>query len=348
MPAGTNYGLQGAAQDGRARAGRNANGAFDGAALLCLHEQLLLVRRSEERLQAMFADGEVPGFIHLSIGQEAVSVGVMSALGRADTIASTHRGHGHAIAKGMALDGFSAELLARDNGVCRGRGGSMHVADMSIGMLGANGIVGAGPPIALGSALAHKLRATGQIAVAFFGDGSLAEGVLHETMNIASLWQLPMLFVCEANGWSEFSPVNRQIAFDLAAWCASYGLGYGKVDGNDVLAVADEAAEMAARVRAGGGPALLECTTSRVRGHYEGDAQRYRPADEEHGRDPLAVSAAYLAQAGVAESEVAAVVAGVEARVEAAVAAARTGAPAAFAAARGDVYADNLHGGEAA
>lgn len=327
---------------------RNANGAVDHGTLLRFHEQLLLVRRCEERLQAMFADGEVPGFIHLSIGQEAVSVGVMNALDREDTIASTHRGHGHAIAKGMALDGFFAELLARDNGVCRGRGGSMHVADMSIGMLGANGIVGAGPPIALGSALAHKLRGTGRIAVAFFGDGSLAEGVLHETLNMASLWQLPILFVCEANGWSEFSPVNRQIAFDLASWCASYGLGYGKVDGNDVLAVADEAAEMAARVRGGGGPALLECTTSRVRGHYEGDAQRYRPADEQRGRDPVVVSQDYMARAGVAESDVSAVVARVEAQVEAAVAAARGGAPAAFAAARGDVYARDVRQGEAA
>lgn len=326
---------------------RNANGAITPGALLRFHEQLLLVRRSEERLQALFADGEVPGFIHLSIGQEAVSVGVMSALQREDTIASTHRGHGHAIAKGMALDGFFAELLARDNGVCRGRGGSMHVAEMGVGMLGANGIVGAGPPIALGSALAHRLRKTGQIAVAFFGDGSLAEGVLHETFNIASLWKLPILFVCEANGWSEFSPVNRQIAFDLAAWCSAYGIDYSKVDGNDVVAVADEAAELVASVREGHGPALLECVTSRVRGHFEGDPQHYRPGDEQLGRDPLDVSREYLEQAAVAQGAVAEIVAAVDARVDAAVRAAREGAPAAFAAAQADVYAHNLRAGEA-
>ncbi len=334
-----------AAADSAGQAGgRNANGAVTREALLRFHEQLLLVRRSEERLQTMFADGEVPGFIHLSIGQEAVSVGVMGALGREDTIASTHRGHGHAIAKGMALDGFFAELLARDNGVCRGRGGSMHVAEMGVGMLGANGIVGAGPPIALGSALAHRLRKTGNVAVAFFGDGALAEGVIHESLNIASLWKLPILFVCEANGWSEFSPVGRQIAFDLGSWCASYGLGYSKVDGNDVLAVAAEAEELVANLRAGDGPALLECTTFRVRGHYEGDAQRYRAGEENRQRDPLDVSREYLAQAGVGEDEVAAIAAAVEARVAAAVEAARTGPPARYEAALADVYAGALQG----
>src|SRR5579871_472194 len=216
----------------------------DNARLLGFFEGILRVRRCEERLQQLFAEGEVPGFIHLGIGQEAISVGVMSALGDADTIGSTHRGHGHAIAKGMPLDGFFAELLAKETGVCRGRGGSMHVADMSVGMLGANGIVGAGLPIALGSALAHRNLGTGRIAVSFFGDGALAEGVLHESVNIARLWSLPILFVCEANGWSEFSPVGRQIAFDLAEWAGAYGLPYRKVDGNDVLAVADASGAM--------------------------------------------------------------------------------------------------------
>jgi len=179
-----------------------AGTGLDPARLLDLYRQLLLIRRSEERLSTMFADGEVPGFIHLSIGQEAVSVGVMSALTAEDTIASTHRGHGHAIAKGLPLDGFFSELLARDEGLCRGRGGSMHVADMSVGMLGANGIVGAGLSIALGSALAHKRLGRHAVAVAFFGDGALAEGLLHECLNMAALWRLPLLFVCENNGWS--------------------------------------------------------------------------------------------------------------------------------------------------
>ena len=307
--------------------------------LLRFYEQLLLVRRCEERLMTLFADREVPGFIHLSIGQEAVSVGVMSALGATDTIASTHRGHGHAIAKGIPLDGFFAELLGRDNGVCRGRGGSMHVADMRIGMLGANGIVGAGLPIALGSALAHRTRKTGDIAVSFFGDGALAEGVLHESVNIAALWKLPILFACEANGWSEFSPASGQIAFDLEAWSRSYGLTYCKVDGSDVLAVADAARSLVEAIRNGGGPALLECTTSRVRGHYEGDAQKYRPAEEQRGRDPLDIARGHLARESVGPEMLEAIAARVDTQVEAAITAARAGPLAQFASAVADVYA---------
>jgi len=308
------------------------------AALPHYYEQLLLVRRCEERLAILFADREVPGFIHLSIGQEAVSVGVMSALGTADTIASTHRGHGHALAKGIALDGFFAELMGRDSGVCRGRGGSMHVADMRVGMLGANGIVAAGLPIALGSALAHRTRKTGSIAVSFFGDGALAEGVTHETVNIAGLWKLPILFVCEANGWSEFSPAAKQVAFALDAWSHSYGLIYRKVDGSDVLAVAGAAQSLVEAIRNGAGPALLECTTSRVRGHYEGDAQKYRPPDEQRGRDPLEVARGHLVQQGVGPQMLEAIAARVEAQVEAAITAARAGPPADFAAALAEVY----------
>lgn len=310
----------------------------NGPDLLHHYEQLLLVRRSEERLQTLFADGEVPGFIHLSIGQEAVSVGVMSALGPDDTIGSTHRGHGHAIAKGIPLDRFFAELLARDNGVCRGRGGSMHVADMSVGMLGANGIVGAGLPIALGSALAHRNLRNGNIAVSFFGDGALAEGVLHETFNMASLWKLPILFVCEANGWSEFSPVNQQIAFDLQAWSRSYGIPYHNVDGNDVTKVAEMTQEIVEFIRADGGPALLECVTSRIRGHYEGDAQKYRAADDVPTPEPVAVAHEQLIARGAGEQALAELADRVAAQVEAAVAAARSGPVASFEAALADVY----------
>lgn len=318
---------------------KGASKAGTGAeALLHFYEQLLLVRRCEERLMTLFADGEVPGFIHLSIGQEAVSVGVMSALGDADTIASTHRGHGHALAKGIPLDGFFAELLARDNGVCRGRGGSMHVADMRIGMLGANGIVGAGLPIALGSALAHHVHGSGHIAVSFFGDGALAEGVLHESVNIAALWKLPILFVCEANGWSEFSPVSRQIGFDLEAWSRSFGLTYRKVDGNDVLAVAEAAQSFVASIRAGDGPCLLECVTSRVRGHYEGDAQKYRSENDQPGSDPLVVAREQLVSDGVAEDRLAHIAQSIDERIDAAIAAARAGAAPTFEDALADVY----------
>ncbi len=310
------------------------------ARLIALYRLIVLIRRAEERLITMFADGEVPGFIHLSIGQEAVSAGVMSALGPRDTIASTHRGHGHAIAKGLPLDGFFAELLARDEGLCRGRGGSMHVADMSVGMLGANGIVGAGLSIALGSALAHRRLGRREGAVAFFGDGALAEGLVHECMNLAALWRLPLLFVCENNGWSEFLPSSKQIAFTLADLAGAYGLPHTLVDGNDVAAVADAAAEVVAGVR-GGGPAVLECMTTRVRGHFEGDAQKYRDAADLDGlgaRDPLRIAEAQLAKAGIAAAELDEVRAEVEARIEAAVAAARAGTDPDFAAARADVY----------
>lgn len=323
-----------------ASAAPEAGRANSPARLLELYGQIVLIRRAEERLIAMFADGEVPGFIHLSIGQEAVSVGVMSALTAADTIASTHRGHGHAIAKGLPLDGFFAELLARNEGLCRGRGGSMHVADMSVGMLGANGIVGAGLSIALGSALAHKRLGRTAVAVAFFGDGALAEGLVHECMNMAALWRLPLLFVCENNGWSEFLPSDKQIAFKLKDLAAAYGIPHTSVDGNDVAAVADAAAEVVAAVRAGG-PVVLECLTTRVRGHFEGDAQKYRdPAETEtlSERDPLRIAARALARLGIGEESLEAVRARVEERIAAAVAAARAGTDPDFMAAKADVY----------
>ena len=318
----------------------NARERKDGSnsELLGHFEQLLLIRRCEERLSALFSDGEVPGFIHLGIGQEAISVGVMSALNDEDTIASTHRGHGHAIAKGIPLEGFFAELLARDSGVCKGRGGSMHVADMRVGMLGANGIVGAGLPIAMGSALAHRNLETGRVAVSFFGDGALAEGVLHETVNMAGLWKLPILFVCEANGWSEFSPSAKQIVFDLPSWSESFGLTFRSVDGNDVEAVAEAAGELVEKIRAGSGPALLECVTSRIRGHFEGDAQKYRPGEEEVRHDPLDVARKALIGRGVDESDLKRVSTEVEERIETAIAAAREAGPSRFDAAFADVY----------
>src|SRR5262245_56809374 len=306
--------------------------------MLAFYERLLLVRRCEERLVTLFSGGEVPGFIHLSIGQEAVAVGVVSALREEDTIASTHRGHGHAIAKGVPLERFFAELLGKESGVCRGRGGSMHVADMRVGMLGANGIVGAGLPIAVGSALAHRARGEGRIAVAFFGDGALAEGVLHESINIAALCKLPVLFVCEANGWSEFSPVSNQIAFDVRAWAGSLGLAYVKVDGNDVAAVAQAATTLDDALRGGAPPAFLECATTRVRGHYEGEAQRYRPADEKGGRDPLEVASEHLERLGIEASRIAQISARIDVQVEAAVAAARAAGSARLETALRDVY----------
>jgi len=318
--------------------------------LLSLYESMVLIRRSEERLSQLFADGEVPGFLHLSIGQEAVPVGICAALRAADTVASTHRGHGHALAKGVDLRGFFAEILGREEGLCRGRGGSIHVADLRVGMLGANGIVGGGLPLALGSALAHQLRRTGGVAVAFFGDGAMAEGVLHECLNLASLWKLPLLFACENNGWSEFSPLSKQFAARLGALGDAFSVPAELVDGSDVEAVRAAAMRIIPSVRGGGGPQILECKTFRWRGHYEGDQQKYRDvADlaDARSRDPLLVSGARLEAMGVTSERLRALERAVEAKIEAAVAAARLGREPDYAAAAADVYtqaAGGAHG----
>jgi TPP-dependent pyruvate/acetoin dehydrogenase alpha subunit len=312
------------------------------ARLARLYRMTALIRRVEESLAALFGQGLIPGFIHLSIGQEAVAAGVMDALGPADTIASTHRGHGHAVAKGIPLDRFFAELLARDEGVCRGRGGSMHVADIGRGMLGANGIVAAGLPIALGSALAHKTLGRAAVAVAFFGDGAMAEGLLHECLNLAKLWSLPVLFVCENNGWGEFLPTAQQIVFTLEALAKPYGIPHRAVDGNDVLAVAEAAAGGVAGVREGSGPAILECRTTRVGGHYEGDPQRGRDKAEIEAlaeRDPVRLARRGLAAAGMAEAEIAAIDGEIETAIAAAMAFAKAGAEPGFDDALQSVYA---------
>lgn len=309
--------------------------------LIELYRGMLLVREAEERLSTLFADGEIPGFIHLSIGQEAVPVGVAASLDNADTVASNHRGHGHAIAKGVELDRFFLELLGKQEGYCQGRGGSMHVADMKVGMLGANGIVGAGLPIAVGSALAHKVRGTGHIAVVFFGDGAMAEGVLHESLNLAQIWSLPILFVCENNGWSEFTEAARQLATDPQRMAAAYSMTAVRVDGNDVAAVADAAREAVAKIRAGEGPCLFECVTKRVRGHYEGDSQKYRDADNLAAAtrdDPLTRCEEQLIATGIDQATVEAIKSETKERVDAAVVKARAGTAPSPAGALADVY----------
>ncbi len=315
--------------------------------LLSMIETMVLIRKTENRLAKLFADGEIPGFIHLSIGQEAVAAGVMSALGPQDTITTTHRGHGHVVAKGIGLDRFFKEVMGRANGICAGRGGSMHVADMSVGVLGANGIVGAGIPIAMGSALAHKLRKTGGIAGAFFGDGAQSEGVLHESLNLSSLWQLPLLFVCENNGWSEFSPSSQQFAGTLEGLARAFGLNYSRVDGNDVEAVALEAGNAATRLRAGGKPHVLECLTVRVRGHFEGDPQKYRDprelADLETN-DPIARAAEKARAFPEGEFELQAIEERVASRIEDAVRNAREDQLPDFRHAIADVYTTRREG----
>jgi len=309
--------------------------------LLELYRTMTLVRQVEQALSRLFADGEVPGFIHLSIGQEAVAAGVASALAPQDSLATTHRGHGHVLARGLSVDGFFKEIMGRAGGLCQGRGGSMHVADLSLGVLGANGIVGAGIPIALGSAMAHAVRGTKGVAVAYFGDGAMAEGVLHETMNLAALWRSPLLLICENNGWSEFSPTSRQFRAQLRDLAASFGIAYAHVDGNDALAVAAAAHDAVKLLRAGDGPFVLECTTHRVRGHFEGDPQKYRDAEEMRAGtelDPIARSRAALMAAGASAAEVDALDAEAAMRVESAIAAARADAPPSFEAAAADVY----------
>jgi len=311
--------------------------------LLAQYRVMRLIRSVENSLIKLFADGEVPGFIHLSVGQEAIAAGVVTALDERDSIATTHRGHGHVIARGIDLDLFFMELMGKQGGICGGRGGSMHVADMDLGILGANGIVGAGIPIALGSALAHSVRKTGGVAVAFFGDGAMAEGVIHESLNMAALWKLPLLFVCENNGWSEFSPTSRQFAAQLGSLAGAFGIPHLLVDGNDVEAVSAAARDLIAQARTDG-PRVLECKTHRVRGHFEGDPQKYRP-QEDAGIgaeiDPLKKAEQALVARGVSAKVIAGIVADAEARVAAAIEKGRADAQPDFERALSDVYTAN-------
>ena len=248
--------------------------------LIEMQRRMLLIRGFEERVAALYRDGEVPGFVHLSIGQEGTAVGACWPLGPADVITSTHRGHGHCLAKGLDPTGMFAELMGKAQGTNRGRGGSMHIADPTLGIFGANGIVAAGLPIAVGAAKAAQLRADGSVAVAFFGDGAPAQGAFHEAVNLASVWQLPVIFFCENNGYAEFSPASTQHAASLELRAAGYGVPYVAVDGNDVTATAAVMADVVLAARAGRGPAVVEAATYRWHGHYEGDPQRYRSPDE--------------------------------------------------------------------
>ena len=324
----------GIAIDEASARGRNEGGP----ALIELYRRMVLIREAETNCGALFAAGEIPGFIHLSDGQEGVSVGVMASLRPDDTIASTHRGHGHALAKGLGLDGFFRELMGKADGACKGRGGSMHVADLSVGMLGANGIVGGGIAIALGSGLAQKLRGGDGLAVSFFGDGALAEGIIHECLNIAQLKTIPMLFVCENNGWSEFSPTSTQVTFTLEKLAAAYGIPYFGIDGSDVEKVADLAADLVARIRRERGPIVLECSTTRIRGHYEGDSQRYRN-DPAPPVDSLAIARSALEARGIGAAELEEIEGAIRAEVQRAVEAARLSTEESLHKAQAEVYA---------
>jgi pyruvate dehydrogenase E1 component alpha subunit len=266
-----------------------------------LYRRMRLIRRFEERVVELVNRNEIPGTTHEYVGEEAVAVGVCDALRPDDVITSTHRGHGHILAKGGDPGRMMAELMGKATGYNRGRGGSMHIADVGLGIYGANGIVGAGAPIACGAAMAAKLQGTDRVAVAFFGDGATNQGVVHEAMNLAAIWTLPVIFACENNGYAisasirDMSKVQR-----LADRAAAYGMPAAVADGMDVLAVRAAAAEAVARARAGGGPTFLECPTYRFVGHFTAEKAlgiRYR-SDAEiaewRTRDPIVTFPAWL------------------------------------------------------
>ncbi len=248
---------------------------------LSLLEKMLMVRAFEEKAGELFQQNLIPGFIHLSIGEEASSVGTCSVLRPDDYVASTHRGHGHLIAKGADPQLMFAELFGKATGYCKGKGGSMHIADFSLGILGANGVVGGGFPIIVGAGLSIKLRNTDQIGVVFFGDGAANRGTFHEAANMAAIWKLPVIFVCENNLYASTTPVAYSLAGgSVAARASAYGIPGHITDGNDILEVRKIVARAVKRAREGKGPSIVENRTYRYRGHFEGDPQKYRSKQE--------------------------------------------------------------------
>ena len=252
--------------------------------LLDMYQRMLRIRKFETKVEELHIRGILPGLKHLYIGEEAVAVGVTSCLREDDYIGSTHRGHGHLIAKGGDVRLMMAELYGKKTGYCKGKGGSMHIADIDLGILGANGIVAANIPIVGGAALSAKLRGTDQVAVSFFGDGGANEGIFHEGVNLASVWKLPAIFVCENNQYAISTPQSKATAIsNIADRAVSYGMPGFTVDGMDVLAVYEVASRAVERARKGEGPALIECRTCRFKGHYVGEGSRglsYRSQEE--------------------------------------------------------------------
>ena len=294
--------------------------------LLWMYERMQTIRQFEDRVKVEFGKGKIPGFVHLYAGEEAVAVGICANLTDADFMTSTHRGHGHCIAKGVDVKGMMAELYGKATGICKGKGGSMHIADMDKGMLGANGIVGGGPPLACGSGLTAKTRKTDQVTICFFGDGASEQGTLHESLNLAAIWDLPVVFIAENNGYAESTPSIYHCSVEnIADRAAAYNMPGVTVDGNDIFAVHEAAGEAIARARVGQGPTLLECKTYRFNGHFEGDAQTYKvPEENEKYRttlDPIKLFREnVLARNAVAENELQVVDERVQSAIDAAVA----------------------------
>ncbi|MGE5220721.1 MAG: thiamine pyrophosphate-dependent dehydrogenase E1 component subunit alpha [Chloroflexota bacterium] len=271
--------------------------------------QMLKIRLFEEEVNQLYLSAQMPGLAHLYIGEEAVAVGVCDALRREDYITSTHRGHGHCIAKGAAPDKMFAELLGKEAGYCRGKGGSMHIADQDTGNLGANAIVGGSAGIATGAAMSAKMRGTDQVAVCFFGDGALGQGLLYESMNMAALWKLPVIYVCENNQYNEYTHFHETTAGAVTARAQAFAIHTESVDGQDVRVVHTAALKLVELARRGGGPAFLQCDTYRFHGHHVGDIDRayYRSKAEEEEwktqRDPIKLLADWLKKNKLADSQ---------------------------------------------
>src|SRR5579859_6493878 len=275
---------------------------------LRMYEQMLKIRLFEEQVNELYTSARMPGLAHLYSGEEAVAVGVCEALRRDDYITSTHRGHGHCLAKGASVDRMFAELLGKEAGYCRGKGGSMHIADQDTGNLGANAIVGGSTALATGAAMSSKMRGSDQVAVCFFGDGALGQGLLYEAMNMAALWKLPVIYVCENNLYGEYTPNSETIAGSIRARPAAFAIQSVEVDGQDVRAVYAVTREAVARARESKEPAFILCQTYRFYGHHVGDIQRsyYRSREEEQEwktrRDPLQLLSSWLIEQELAQA----------------------------------------------
>jgi TPP-dependent pyruvate/acetoin dehydrogenase alpha subunit len=282
---------------------------IDAADQIEMLRRMIRIRRFEERLALLFKRGKLPGFVHLYLGEEAVAVGVCSALRDDDRITSTHRGHGHLIAKGASIDRMMAELLGRVDGYCRGKGGSMHIVDFSLGIIGTNGIVGGGIPIGTGAAWGDKQQGRDNVTATFFGDGASNQGVFFEAMNLAAIWALPVIFVCENNQYTEWTSTSKLTAGRIADRGRAMNIPGVQVDGNDVLAVRQATEEAVERGRSGGGPTLLECMTYRWHGHNEGEeafAGDYRPQEEQdewRAREPIAAFGNVLVSTGACTAD---------------------------------------------
>jgi TPP-dependent pyruvate/acetoin dehydrogenase alpha subunit len=313
--------------------------------LVELFARMCLIRAFEQRVSTLYRAAQIPGFIHTSLGQEAVAVGVCAALRDDDWIATTHRGHGHCLAKGADLEAAMAELFGKATGLCKGKGGSMHIADPRKGILGANAIVGASLPLATGAALSNRLLGRDGVSVAFFGEGAVNQGTFHESVNLAAVWDLPVLFVCENNRYAEFTDSRTMSRREgVAALGPAYGVHATLVDGNDVEAVLDATQEAVDACRRGEGPHLLEAETYRWQGHYEGDPQAYKPAEEAdawRARDPLLITRARIASENLAsDDELDTVLRDAEARVASAEVYARSSPYPELSEIHSDVYGD--------